>query len=662
MGTADRGTEFQRLFPELSGTHMEDFSCAYQKVLLRQGRLYITQHNIAFYSVMATKFYIPFSEVEAIEKKVTLQLFHNAIQITTKSGEIHFFTSFIFRDQAHKILTDLWTYHLKKSGTAVPRTRLLPSASEPAEDAYESELSDDEGSVRTSGGTSDDEGEHTQGSVAAASSGTEKPSFTEEPATAEEPSAPSVPTAEPEGGSWAIVEEPRAEPEKEKEKEKEVTPAKTEAAPDRPRSDSGKSGGSPEAPVPGEATADMHTLVNAPVVQSADEAFARFPAETGSGNEFSRTEEFAKKQLKIDIPIPGITFKNLFDAVLSDQSKFIPVFHERRGDKDVQASNWLTSESTKWGGVRELRLSTEARGAWTPMIQYQRYAFIRNAEGQRLLLWQTSSKTPEVTYGKSFRVENLFTFREKEGVGLVMDAHVYICFVTSSMFKGIIESYAIPACQKSFDVMAEVIAQFCQPFCAAPTKSDPKDREEKAPKRRKSRPVRSPAGRTPTTTNLGASASSSTAIEDKRDGPVVAGATPSTSYSFIVVQFCLLCFAMTFLLSSKKVSTCCSSPVPFIERTEATAARLNSLNENINLANITEVNSLLAETLAAVSLLGKPNAPSTVPSHAQLLLSILEQQKLSSSLFLMLATSCAISVTVSLVALGLAALYFYRRQ
>jgi len=53
---------------------------------------------------------ISFLEIRSLQKKNTLLVFPNAIEITTPTTQL-FFGSFIFRDQAFQLLTD----GLKKS-------------------------------------------------------------------------------------------------------------------------------------------------------------------------------------------------------------------------------------------------------------------------------------------------------------------------------------------------------------------------------------------------------------------------------------------------------------------------------------------------------------------------------------------------------------------
>eukprot|EP00906_Rhabdomonas_costata_P030520 RCo043131 len=119
----NRDEEFQRLFEfPPSEKLVEDFSCAFQRKVLRQGRMYITQKHIAFHSVLDCKFALDFGDVTSIEKRKTLQLFNNAIEVATTGGT-YFFTSFVFRDQAYEVLQDLLQLYRQRRNSKSGRAR-----------------------------------------------------------------------------------------------------------------------------------------------------------------------------------------------------------------------------------------------------------------------------------------------------------------------------------------------------------------------------------------------------------------------------------------------------------------------------------------------------------------------------------------------------------
>ncbi|KAI4356630.1 hypothetical protein L6164_000639 [Bauhinia variegata] len=107
-----KSEEYRQLFrlpPE--EVLIEDYNCALQENILIQGHMYLFVHFICFYSNIfgfETKKIIPFNEVTSVRRAKTAGIFHNAIEIFA-GGKKHFFASFLSRDEAFKIINDLWS-------------------------------------------------------------------------------------------------------------------------------------------------------------------------------------------------------------------------------------------------------------------------------------------------------------------------------------------------------------------------------------------------------------------------------------------------------------------------------------------------------------------------------------------------------------------------
>ncbi|CAG8504079.1 9581_t:CDS:2 [Ambispora gerdemannii] len=107
-----RHKEFHSLFrnvPEYDYL-IDDYSCALQKEILVQGRLYISVNYACFNANIfgwVTSLVIPFSDIVSIEKRVTAFVIPNAILISTLHAK-HFFASFLARDTVYDLLTNLW--------------------------------------------------------------------------------------------------------------------------------------------------------------------------------------------------------------------------------------------------------------------------------------------------------------------------------------------------------------------------------------------------------------------------------------------------------------------------------------------------------------------------------------------------------------------------
>ncbi|KAJ2746363.1 hypothetical protein GGI20_001423 [Coemansia sp. BCRC 34301] len=107
-----RNADFHMLFRNIPINELliDDYGCALQRDILVQGRLYLTENFVSFYSNIfgwVTNLIIAFDEIVSIEKKMTALIIPNAIQVSTLHAK-HFFGSFIYRDSAYNQLYDLW--------------------------------------------------------------------------------------------------------------------------------------------------------------------------------------------------------------------------------------------------------------------------------------------------------------------------------------------------------------------------------------------------------------------------------------------------------------------------------------------------------------------------------------------------------------------------
>eukprot|EP00090_Calanus_glacialis_P002951 TRINITY_DN12152_c0_g1_i1.p1 TRINITY_DN12152_c0_g1~~TRINITY_DN12152_c0_g1_i1.p1 ORF type:complete len:613 (-),score=240.81 TRINITY_DN12152_c0_g1_i1:371-2209(-) len=107
-----RRKEFRNLFP-MVGTDSRfvvDYSCAYHKDILHQGRMYVTTNSCCFYSYIfgwENKVVVDWSDVTSITKEKTAIFIPNAVQITAKDNK-YFFASFVERDSSYMMLFRLW--------------------------------------------------------------------------------------------------------------------------------------------------------------------------------------------------------------------------------------------------------------------------------------------------------------------------------------------------------------------------------------------------------------------------------------------------------------------------------------------------------------------------------------------------------------------------
>uniref|UniRef100_A0A3B4E8H1 GRAM domain containing 1A n=1 Tax=Pygocentrus nattereri TaxID=42514 RepID=A0A3B4E8H1_PYGNA len=107
-----RNEDFRKIFKKLPDTErlIVDYSCALQKDILLQGRLYLSENWICFYSNIfrwETTITILLKDVTSLTKEKTAKLIPNAIQICTEQDK-HFFTSFGARDRSYMMIFRLW--------------------------------------------------------------------------------------------------------------------------------------------------------------------------------------------------------------------------------------------------------------------------------------------------------------------------------------------------------------------------------------------------------------------------------------------------------------------------------------------------------------------------------------------------------------------------
>ncbi|KAI9502521.1 hypothetical protein BX070DRAFT_226305 [Coemansia spiralis] len=119
-----RNADFHMLFRNIPINELliDDYGCALQRDILVQGRLYLTENYVCFYSNIfgwVTNLIIVFDEIVSIEKKMTALIIPNAIQISTLHAK-HFFGSFIYRDSAYNQLYDLWAKSKNEKNAGLP--------------------------------------------------------------------------------------------------------------------------------------------------------------------------------------------------------------------------------------------------------------------------------------------------------------------------------------------------------------------------------------------------------------------------------------------------------------------------------------------------------------------------------------------------------------
>ncbi|OXA60808.1 GRAM domain-containing protein 1B [Folsomia candida] len=116
-----RSGDFKKLFKELPIKErlLVDYSCALQKEILVQGRMYVSQGYLSFHANIfgwETQTSIRLRDVTSITKEKTALVIPNAIQVIVDCGDKLFFTSFVTRDATYLMLFKLWQNALLEDG------------------------------------------------------------------------------------------------------------------------------------------------------------------------------------------------------------------------------------------------------------------------------------------------------------------------------------------------------------------------------------------------------------------------------------------------------------------------------------------------------------------------------------------------------------------
>ncbi|XP_076140477.1 GRAM domain-containing protein 2B-like [Alosa pseudoharengus] len=103
--------QYHKIFKEISKDEIlkQSYTCALQKDILYQGRLFVSDNWICFHSKVFgrdTKIIIPVLSVTHIKKSKTAILVPNAIVIST-TNKVHVFVSFLSRDATYKVLKSI---------------------------------------------------------------------------------------------------------------------------------------------------------------------------------------------------------------------------------------------------------------------------------------------------------------------------------------------------------------------------------------------------------------------------------------------------------------------------------------------------------------------------------------------------------------------------
>lgn len=111
---------------------LESYACALKQKnsILLQGRIYVFPHHIGFSCDLIGQtrtISLNFSEIAAIKKAKTVIFVPNAIEIITTDDERYVFASFLYRNEAFRMMHNLWAI---AKGIAAFQDRLATTISQ----------------------------------------------------------------------------------------------------------------------------------------------------------------------------------------------------------------------------------------------------------------------------------------------------------------------------------------------------------------------------------------------------------------------------------------------------------------------------------------------------------------------------------------------------
>ncbi|KAJ3173810.1 hypothetical protein HDU88_002899 [Geranomyces variabilis] len=137
LASKKRNSDFHDLFSTLPKDDLlvEDYACAWQKEVLIQGRMYLSQRHISFYANLlgwVHSISIPFADVVALDKKYVATFIPNSLEISTATSK-YFFASFMHRDITFGQIKNLWDVAVNQTFQLHPMSA-SPQASYPSDD------------------------------------------------------------------------------------------------------------------------------------------------------------------------------------------------------------------------------------------------------------------------------------------------------------------------------------------------------------------------------------------------------------------------------------------------------------------------------------------------------------------------------------------------
>lgn len=413
---------------------MDDYICALRKKILLQGRLFIFERHLCFHSSLfgyQKAKVIPLDAVIEIDKKKNVG-FPNSIQITwdaSPQGESikkEFFTSFLSREEAYKLIIGLWAQCSDRGREHA--TTIGLGATEDEENASRSMSRRWSKWVRV-GAQADAEQDTTsrvEGDPSMGGGDGETPTHAgangSGPFAWNQDSLLSSPLAEGSGDVDAFVGLSEVEG----------------GGPIVTRSSAETAGAVPEFE-------EVFSCTDAKAVREyfdgAREASPPMPSDM-------------QRVMKCTLPTSS---RGFFVAFLCPNSSFFEDFHRSQGHHSIQISPW--QKHYKVGPVRDLRFVTPLKG-WRlgpPQALCHQTQRLKAYAGQHLV-FETSQVMSDIPYGDHFRVDQRWDITPSSSTpgACDLEVHIAVPFTKSTMWRKFIEKSVTSSTLEAFQMFKEL--------------------------------------------------------------------------------------------------------------------------------------------------------------------------------------------------------------
>lgn len=446
----NRADDLRRMFQLPSTEHLiDEFMCALRKKVLLQGRMYLFREHVCFhcnlFGYQKTKC-IPLAGVVEVRKKKNVG-FPNSIELTLESGKREFFTSFLAREEAYRLIMNQWR-HCSEHAPPTPEPDAVPEVAGRSRSVSRllrgmSSLVHREGSCSRDtpepgafglGVGAPLEALHEEGSVGDASGSGGCSSLAGDPGGAGHVPGAGEATAETSHPSllqdnsfvsWASFPAGAGEG--------PATPGVSRGG----ASGDGDAGAAADGGDAGPLTYEFQALTDLQCQKELE-------LEVALSEPAPPVPPTMQLVLEFDLPCPPLEFWSRF---LANHSNWLHKFHASRGDSSIRVSKW--QRHFKVGMVRDVQFVHPVKARIGPPQAVCHQTQRLKVFARRHLVLETSQVMSDIPYADHFSVETRWDVAPAKG-GSRVTVHIQVPFSKKTMWQRFIE-------KGSFDDTLEMV-------------------------------------------------------------------------------------------------------------------------------------------------------------------------------------------------------------